>query len=61
MFSAPSIISWSISTVLAGSIILLTYLGISVPYVSDVIAGRSFEFLLGAYILLWLGTVFKGI
>jgi len=25
------------------------------------IAGRNFEFLLGAYILLWLGTIFKGI
>ena len=61
LFSAPSIISWFISTIIAGAIILLTYLGISVPVLSDVIAGRNFEFLLGAYILLWLGTVFKGI
>jgi hypothetical protein len=31
-----------------------------VPVVTDLIAGRSFEFLLGAYVLLWAGTVFRG-
>lgn len=61
MLSAPTFVSWIISTVFAGAIILLTYLGISVPVVSELIAGRSFEFLLGAYVLLWLGTVFRGI
>jgi hypothetical protein len=61
MLSAPTFVSWIISTVVAVAIILLTYLGISVPIISDLIVGRSFEFLLAAYILLWLGTVFRGI
>jgi hypothetical protein len=61
VLSAPTFVSWIISTVIAGAIILLNYLGISVPIVSELIAGRSFEFLLGAYVLLWLGTVFRGL
>ena len=61
MLSAPTFISWIISTIIAGAIILLTYLGISVPVVSELIAGRHFEFLIAAYVLLWLGTVFRGI
>jgi hypothetical protein len=61
MLSAPTFVSWIISTVIAAAIILLNYLGISVPVISEIIAGRSFEFLLAAYILLWLGTVFRGI
>jgi len=61
MLSAPTFISWIISTVIAGAIILLTYLGISVPVITEIVAGRQFEFLLGAYLLLWLGTVLRGI
>ena len=61
MLSAPTFITWIISTIIAGAIILFTYLGISVPFISDLIAGRSFEFLLGSYVLLWLGTVFRGV
>jgi hypothetical protein len=39
----------------------MNYAGISVPVLSDLIAGRSFEALLIAYILLWLGTVVTGL
>ncbi len=61
MLSAPTYLSWIISTIIAATIILLNYFGISVPVVSEIIAGRHFEFLLGAYGLLWLGTVLKGV
>jgi hypothetical protein len=33
----------------------------SVPVLSDVVAGKTFEVLLLSYILLWLGTVFTGL
>jgi hypothetical protein len=61
MLSAPAFVSWIISTVIALAVILLTYLNINVPLISEIIGGRGFEFLLAAYVLLWLGTVFRGL
>lgn len=61
MPSRPTFIIWLISTIIAAVVILMNYAGVSVPVLSDLIAGRSFEALLLAYILLWLGTVVTGL
>ncbi len=58
MPSRPSFAIWLISTLLAAVVILMNYAGISVPVISPIIAGHSFEALLIAYLLLWIGTVF---
>ena len=60
MTSRPTFIVWLISTIIAITIVLMSYAGITIPVVSAIIAGRHFEFLLGAYILLWLGTIVRG-
>jgi hypothetical protein len=61
MLSRPTFAIWLISTILAAVVILMTYGGITVPVLSDVVAGKTFEVLLLSYILLWLGTVFTGL
>jgi len=61
MPSRPTFIIWLISTIIAAVVILMNYAGVNVPVLSDLIAGRSFEALLLAYILLWLGTVVTGL
>jgi hypothetical protein len=58
--SAPTFAIWLISTILAIVVILMMYAGITVPVLSDIIAGRYFETILLAYVLLWFGTVFRG-
>jgi len=35
--------------------------GITVPVLSPIVAGHTFEVLLVAYVILWLGTVFTGL
>jgi hypothetical protein len=59
--SAPTFAVWLISTILAAVVILMTYAGVSIPVISPIIAGHGFETLLLAYILLWIGTVFRGL
>lgn len=59
MLSRPSYIVWGISTVIVVVILLMRYAGIQIPVASDIVSGKSFEFLLLAFILLWLGTVFR--
>ena len=61
MLSRPTFLIWAISTIIAGVVILMNYAGIVVPVLSPIIAGHSFEALLLAYILLWLGTVVSGL
>lgn len=61
MPSRPSFAIWLLSTLLVGVIILMNYAGVSVPVISPIIAGHSFEALLLAYVLLWVGTVFTGL
>jgi hypothetical protein len=61
MLSRPTFLIWLISTVLAVIVILMTYGGVVVPGVSPAIAGHTFEVLLLAYVLLWLGTVVTGL
>jgi hypothetical protein len=61
MPSRPTFIIWLISTIIAAVVILMNYAGVNVPVLSDLIAGRTFEALLIAYILLWLGTVVTGL
>ena len=58
--SAPTFAIWLISTILAAIVILMVYTTVSIPVASDLVAGRTFETLLLAYIILWLGTIFRG-
>lgn len=60
MLSRPTFAVWLISTVLAVLVILITYSIVSLPQLSF-IAANSFETLLLAYILLWLGTIVSGL
>jgi hypothetical protein len=59
MPSRPSLAIWLISTIIAAVVILMTYAGVTVPVVSPIVAGHSFEALLIAYLLLWAGTLFN--
>jgi hypothetical protein len=61
MLSRPTFLIWFISTVLAVIVVLTTYGGVVIPAVSPAIAGHTFEVLLLAYVLLWLGTVVTGL
>jgi hypothetical protein len=58
--SAPTFAIWLVSTILAAVVILMTYTTVNVPVASDLVAGRTFETLLLAYVLLWLGTILRG-
>ena len=60
MLSRPTFAVWLISTILAVVVILMNYAGVSIPVISPIVAGHSFEVLLIAFVLLWLGTVFNG-
>jgi hypothetical protein len=61
MLSRPTFVIWLISTILAVVVVLMTYGGIVVPVISPIVAGHTFEVLLIAYVLLWLGTVVSGL
>jgi hypothetical protein len=61
MLSRPTFAIWLISTILALVVILMTYAGIVIPVLSPIVSGNTFEVLLLAYILLWLGTVLTGL
>ncbi len=61
MLSRPTYVVWLLSTVLAVAVIALKYAGIQIPLLSDLAGKAMFEVLLLSYILLWAGTVFKGI
>ncbi len=58
--SRPTFAIWLISTLLAAVVILKTYAGITIPVITPIVAGHSFETLLIAYVLLWIGVVFRG-
>jgi len=59
MLSRPSFVVWIISTVIVVVVLLMKYASINIPVLSDIASGKSFEFTLLAFILLWLGTVFR--
>lgn len=61
MLSRPTFALWLLSTVLAAVVVLMTYAGVIVPVLSPIVAGHTFEVLLVAYVILWLGTVFTGL
>jgi E3 ubiquitin-protein ligase DOA10 len=61
MLSRPTFALWFVSTVLAAVVVLMVYAGVTIPVLSDIAAGRTFEVLLVAYVILWLGTVFSGL
>ncbi len=58
--SRPTFAIWLISTILAVVVVLMVYAGVFVPVLSPIVSGNTFEVLLLAYILLWVGTVFSG-
>ena len=57
----PTFALWFVSTVLATVVVLMVYAGITVPVLSPIVGGHTFEVLLVAYVILWLGTVFTGL
>jgi len=59
--SRPTFAIWLISTILVALVIALTYFAISIPVLSPIISGNLFEVLLISFVLLWAGTVFKGL
>jgi hypothetical protein len=61
MLSRPTYAIWLISTILAVLVLLMRFGGVDIPVVSENFAGRTFEVLLLAYVLLWLGTVVSGL
>lgn len=61
MLSRPTFALWFVSTLLAAVVVLMTYAGVAVPVLTPIVSGHTFEVLLLAYILLWLGTVFSGL
>jgi hypothetical protein len=61
MLSRPTFALWLLSTVLAVVVVLMTYAGVMAPVLSPIVAGHTFEVLLVAYVILWLGTVFTGL
>ena len=61
MLSAPTFLIWVISTVIAAVVIVMVYGGVTVPVISPIVTGHTFEALLIAYVLLWLGTIVSGL
>jgi hypothetical protein len=61
MLSRPTFVIWLISTILAVVVVVMVYGGIAVPVLSPIVSGNTFEVLLIAYVLLWLGTVISGL
>jgi hypothetical protein len=61
MLSAPTFLIWLISTVIAVVVIVMVYGGVTVPVISPIVTGNTFEALLIAYVLLWLGTIVSGL
>jgi Na+-translocating ferredoxin:NAD+ oxidoreductase RnfD subunit len=61
MLSRPTFVIWLISTILAVVVVLMVYGGIAVPVLSPIVSGHTFEVLLIAYVLLWLGTIVSGL
>jgi hypothetical protein len=61
MLSRPTFVIWLISTILAVVVVLMVYAGIAIPVLSPIVAGHTFEVLLIAYVLLWLGTIVSGL
>ncbi|MCC0011084.1 MAG: hypothetical protein H6875_11645 [Hyphomicrobiaceae bacterium] len=59
--SRPTFAIWLISTILVALVIALKYFAISIPVLSPIISGNLFEVLLISFVLLWAGTVFKGL
>ncbi len=58
--SAPSFIIFLLSFILAAVVILMKYFGVTIPLISDIASGKSFEVLLLAYLLLFFGVIIRG-
>ncbi len=59
--SRPTFAIWLLSTVLVGLVIALKYFSVSVPVLSPIVGGHLFEVMLVSFVLLWAGTVFRGL
>ena len=63
MLSRPTYLVWIISTVIVALVLAIKYFGVAsmIPVAGPLVAKHMFEALLIGYLLLWAGTVFKGI
>lgn len=59
--SRPTFAIWLLSTVLVALVVALKYFAIAIPVVTPIVSGHLFEVLLVSFVLLWAGTVFRGI
>jgi predicted neutral ceramidase superfamily lipid hydrolase len=59
--SRPTFAIWLLSTVLVALVVALKYFAVSIPVVTPIVSGHLFEVLLVSFVLLWAGTVFRGI
>lgn len=55
--SAPTLVVFLISAIIAALVVAVKYFGIAIPYVAD----NTFEALLIAYVLLLIGNLFPGL
>jgi len=55
--SAPTLVVFLISVIIAALVVTVKYFGIAIPYVAD----NAFEALLIAYVLLLIGNLFPGL
>mgnify|MGYP001823814754 FL=1 len=59
--SRPTFFIWALSTILAVLVVALKYFSVEVPVLIPIVSGHLFEALLVSFVLLWAGTVFRGV
>ena len=59
--SRPTFFIWALSTILAVLVVALKYFAVEVPVLTPIVSGHLFEALLVSFVLLWAGTVFRGV
>ena len=59
--TAPSFVIFLLSFIMATVVILLKYFGVTIPVISDIASGKTFEVLLLAYLLLFFGVIIRGL
>ena len=59
--SRPTFFVWALSTILALLVVALKFFFIEVSVLTPTVSGHLFEALLMSFVLLWAGTVFRGI
>ena len=59
--SRPTFFIWALSTILAVLVVALKYFTVEVPVLTPFVSGHLFEAVLVCFVLLWAGTVFRGV